>query len=161
MNLSNMVWVEVKLLTVANAGFLECSMIAALLKLCLACQCANRYSSSHDNAVHRSIPVSKISKYFLSIHFPPSRLSECGVPWIRVWAGGCSRSMHAFLLSSSASLQSSSEGWCPGLCCRSWTNGSRILSWLIATWSSGSCSADKYSILSLWSLQRLVMYAPM
>ena len=68
--------------------------------------------------------------------------------------GGSSKYIHGSLLSASASLESLSEVCRNGSRCGSYRTGSRILLCLIATPSSGSCSADTYTILSLWSQQR-------
>jgi len=88
----------------------ESSLIAALLKLCLTHQCANRYSSSHENRDNRSLSSSKISQYSLLTGLPARWLSKCGVPQIRVRTGVCSGLIHTFSVSASVSLESSSEG---------------------------------------------------
>jgi len=87
----NTVRYEMKLLTVAIIGFLNSSLIAALVKFCLTHQCVNRYSLSQVNSDRTSFSSSNRLKYLLLIGFPARRLSKCGVPQIRVRTGGCSR----------------------------------------------------------------------
>jgi len=155
--LVNEVWEKVKLLTVAIVGFRNSSSIAALRMSCLMHQCANRYSSSRENSHHRSISLLNVSYYSLLLGLPARRLSTCGVPKIRVRTGGWSGLIHEFSLSASLSLESSSPGSRKGTWCGSWTNQCRLLLCSIAEPSCGSCSADTYTFLALWSRQRWVM----
>jgi len=134
------------LLTVSIVGFPKCSLIAAVLMLCLMHQCADQYSSSQGNGDHRVTSLLKISKYSLLLGLRARPLSKCSVPWICVQTGGCSGSRHAFSLSASELLESSSQWWRTGLGCSSWKNGCRIVSCLIAKPSYGTCLADTYTI---------------
>jgi hypothetical protein len=62
------------LLTIPIVGFLKCSLIAALLKLCLTHQCTNRYSCSQENGDNISHPLLKMSKYSLLSGLPARQL---------------------------------------------------------------------------------------
>jgi len=75
---------------VAIVGLLKSSLIAALPKLCLTHQWANRYSFLQDNGDHSPISLLKISIYLLPIGLPARRLPKYGVPYIPVRTGGCS-----------------------------------------------------------------------